>query len=243
MIDVSEVAAGIHRVSLFNEDDLVKAGILWPDVSYNLFVFDGPTSAILETLYRRSFERVVERVGGIVKGSGGVSALGHVIVPHHEGDSSGALNQWLKAAPRATVLCSELCAGLNLRDVSDREPVVVEDGAVVDLGRHRLRFIMTPHINQWDSLMVYEETTRTLFPNDLVSHPGVAVTTREDPTEQALGAARHLGYQPNDRQSLLRTLDRIGSLEVETIANMHGPTVYGHFQALVRAFRASELSS
>jgi hypothetical protein len=35
VIDVSEIAAGIYRVSLFNEDDLVRAGITWPDVSNN----------------------------------------------------------------------------------------------------------------------------------------------------------------------------------------------------------------
>jgi flavorubredoxin len=237
MIDVTEIAAGIHRVSLINEQDMVQAGILWPDVSYNMFVFSGATSAILETMYRRSFARLRGRIGELVD----VSRLGYVVVPHHEGDSSGALNEWLGAAPKATVLCSELCAALNLRDYGDREPRVVQDGEVVDLGAHRLRFILTPHINQWDSLMVYEENTRTLFPNDLFSHPGVGVTTRDDPSEAALGAARHLGYQPNDRASLLRALDKIAALPVDIIANMHGPTVYGHFDRLVATFRDHDL--
>jgi len=237
MIDVTEIAAGIHRVSLFNEEDLIEAGIAWPDVSYNMFVFGGGTPAILETLYRKTFARVRSRVGELVD----LAALGYVVVPHHEGDSSGALNEWLAAAPEASVLCSELCAGLNLRDYSDRAPRVVAEGEVVDLGTHRLRFIMTPHINQWDSLMVYEEKTRTLFPNDLFSHPGVAVTTRQDPSEAALGAARHLGYQPNDRTSLLATLNKLAPLSVDAIANMHGPTVYGHFERLVSTFRTHEL--
>jgi flavorubredoxin len=238
MIDVTEIAAGIHRVSLFNEEDLVQAGITWPDASYNMFVFTGTTPAILQTMFRKSFVRLRSRIGEIVD----LSRLSYVVVPHHEGDSSGALNEWLGLATTATVLCSEMCAALNLRDYADREPRVVQDGEVVDLGSHRLRFIMTPHINQWDSLMVYEESTRTLFPNDLFSHPGVAVTTRADPSEAALGAARHLGYQPNDRASLLRALDKIASLPVDTIANMHGPAVYGHFDRLVATFRDHELS-
>jgi flavorubredoxin len=239
MIDVTEIAPGIHRVSLFNEEDLVKAGIFWPDVSFNMFVFGGKTPAILETMYRKSFARLRGRIGELVD----VSRIGHVIVPHHEGDSSGALNEWLAAAPKATVLCSEMCATLNLRDFSDREPRVVADGEVVDLGAHRLRFLMTPHINQWDSMMVFEEKTGTLFPNDLFSHPGVAVTTRDDPSEAALGAARGLGYQPNDRKSLLEALDKIAPLPVQIVANMHGPTVYGHFEKLVATFRKNELSA
>ena len=238
MIDVSEVAKGIYRVSLFNEDDLVKAGIIWPDVTFNAFVFKGDKPAILQTLFRKSFDRVRRRVSEIVD----IAKLAHVIVPHHEGDSSGAVNEWLAAAPKATVLCSELCAALSLRDFSDREPRVVNEDEVLDLGSHRLRFIMTPQVNQWDSMMVYEETTRTLFPNDLFSHPGTTVVTREDPSEAALGAARHLGYQPNDRVSLLRALEKIAPLKVDIIANMHGPAVMGHFESLVRTFRTSELS-
>jgi flavorubredoxin len=239
MIDVTEIAAGIHRVSIFDEEDLVKAGMFWPGVSYNAFVFQGEQPALLGTLYRRSFARVRARVAEIVD----LAKLRYVVVPHHEGDSSGAVNEWIAAAPRAEVLCSDLCAAVNLRDFANREPRVVADGEVVDLGPRRLRFFMTPQVNQWDSLMVYEETSRTLFPNDLFSHPGTAVTTRDDPSEAALGAARHLGYQPNDRTSLLRALDKIAALKVDTIANMHGPTVYGHFDALVSTFRKSELAA
>jgi flavorubredoxin len=236
MIDVTEIAAGIHRVSLFNEEDLVAAGIIWPDVSFNLFVIGG--QAIIGTLFRRSFARVRGRVAEITE----LARLGHVIVPHHEGDSSGAINDWLAAAPAAQAVCSEMCAALNLRDLADRAPRVVADDERLDLPAHRLRFLMTPQVNQWDSLMVYEEKTRTLFPNDLFSHPGTVVSTREDPSPAALGAARHLGYQPNDRASLARALDKIAPLGVDVVANMHGPAVYGHFDRLVETFRSSDLS-
>jgi flavorubredoxin len=237
MIDVTEIATGIFRVSTFDEDDLVRAGITWPGVSYNLFVFKGARSAILGTMFRKSFARITKRVAEIVD----VARLEHIIVPHHEGDSSGALNEWLAAAPSATVLCSEMCAALNLRDFADREPRVLKDDEVVDLGAHRLRFLMTPQVNQWDSLMVHEEKTRTLFPNDLFSHPGIAVTARDDSSGAALGAARELGYQPNDRASLIRALDKIERLAVDAVANMHGPIAYGHFDKLVKTFRQNEL--
>jgi flavorubredoxin len=237
-MDVTEIGKGIFRVSLFDEQDLVQGGLIWPGVSFNIFVFKGPRTAVLGTLMRKSFARVKAKVAEIID----ISKLDTIVVPHHEGDSDGAINEWLAAAPRATVLCSELCAAINLRDFADREPRVVKDDEVVDLGVHRLRFLMTPQVNQWDSLMVYDETTRTLFPNDLFSHPGTAVTIRDDTSEAALGAARHLGYQPNDRASLVRALDKIASLKVDVIAKMHGPTAYGYFEALVRTFRQNELT-
>lgn len=238
MLDVTEIAKGILRVSFWDEEDLVKAGIIWPGVTFNMFVVKGSKTAIIHTMYRRSFERIRQRIADELD----VKNLGYIVVPHHEGDSSGAVNEWARVAPRAEILCSELCAALSLRDFSDRTPRVVKEDDVVDLGAHRLRFLMTPQVNQWDSMMIYEETTRTLFPNDLFSHMGVAATTYDDPTRAALAAARELGYQPNDRQSLLRALEKIAPLKVDVVANMHGPTVFGHFGALVKGFRENELA-
>lgn len=239
MIDATEIAKGIYRIAIWDEEDLVKAGILWPGATYNMFLVKADQPAVIQTMFRRSFKRLRDRVSQIVD----PARLSYIVVPHHEGDSSGAVNEWLAAAPKAVALCSELCAGLSLRDFSDREPRVVKDDEVVDLGSHRLRFLITPQVNQWDSLMAYEETTKTLFPNDLFSSFGVEVTTTEDRSKVALGAARELGYQPNDRASLDRALDKIEPLEVKVIATMHGPTIIGHYDRFVRAFRENSLAA
>ena len=60
---------------------------------------------------------------------------------------------------------------LSLRDLAERPPQVVGDGETVDLGTHQVRFLITPQVNQWDSLMVYEETTGTLFSKGLSRCP------------------------------------------------------------------------
>jgi flavorubredoxin len=31
---------------------------------------------------------------------------------------------------------------------------------------------MTPHVHHWDSMIVFEETTKSLFPSDLFIQPG-----------------------------------------------------------------------
>jgi len=238
MIDSTEIARGIFRISMWDEEDLLKAKLLWPGATYNMFLIHGDKPAIIQTMLRRSFRRLRDRVKSIL-GSGEVS---YIVVPHHEGDSSGAVNEWAEAAPGAEILCSELCAALSLRDFSDKEPRVVADNEVVDLGSHRLRFFMTPQVNQWDSLMVYEEATGTLFPNDLFSAMGTHVTTDLDHSEAALGAARHLGYQADDRASLKRALDWIEKLDVKLIAPMHGPAVTAHLDKLLRTFRGQALA-
>ena len=42
-----------------------------------------------------------------------------------------------------------------------------------EIGRRSLRFLETPHVHHWDSMMVFDEATRSLFPADLIQ-PGAA---------------------------------------------------------------------
>jgi len=237
MINSTEIAKGVHRISFYNEGDL--SGIAVPGASYNIFLIASERSAIINTMYRRTFKRLRDKVSEILD----PTSLCYMIVPHHEGDSSGAVNEWLSAAPGATPVCSELCAMLSLRDFADKEPMVVTDDKVIDLGSHRLRFLITPHINQWDSLMVYEETTGTLFPNDLFAMFGIEVTTDRDVSRENLEGARQVGYQPDDRVSLNRALDKIERLQLRAIAPMHGPVLTAHFEELIGCFREDSVAS
>ncbi len=237
MIQTTEIAKEVYRIAMWDEPDLVEAKILWPGATYNLFLVRAKQPAIIQTMFRRAFTRLREHMRKTLD----PAALRYIVVPHHEGDSSGAVNEWVDAAPQAAVLCSELCAALSLRDLSRKEPQVVGDSEVVDLGTHRLRFLMTPQVNQWDSLMVYEETTGTLFPNDLFSSLGTEPVTDKDRSREALGAARELGYQADDRKQLGQALDKLASLGIKVIAPMHGPTLTGHVSDMLQAFRDNAL--
>jgi len=236
MIDSTEIARGIYRISLW--DDPCLAGISYPDSSYNMFLVAAEKPAIINTMFRRSFTKLRAKVAEIVD----PASLRYVVVPHHEGDSSGAVNEWLAAAPVAVALCSELCAVLSLRDLADRPPQVVADGETVDLGAHRLRFLITPQVNQWDSLMVHEETTGTLFSNDLFSMPGVGILCGEDLSEECLRSTREVGYQPEDGAKLLAAIEKIERLRLSSTGVMHGPTITGHFDELLGAFRKHSLA-
>jgi flavorubredoxin len=238
MIQTTEIARGIYRIAMWDETDLVEAKIFWPGATYNLFLIRAKQPAIIQTMFRRSFGRLSDHMRQTLD----PAELRYIVVPHHEGDSSGAVNEWAHAAPNAVILCSELCAALSLRDLAMKEPRVVGDGEVLDLGTHRLQFLMTPQVNQWDSLMVYEEQTGTLFPNDLFSSLGTEAVTSKDRSLEALGAARELGYQADDRKSLGQALDKLAPLRIKVIAPMHGSTLTAHVDSMLRAFRDNALA-
>lgn len=68
------------------------------------------------------------------------------------------------------------------------------DGDVLDLGTHKLRFLETPHVHHWDSMILFEETTRSVFPADLYIQPGEQpVTVAEDLGQEMCAYYAELG--------------------------------------------------
>ncbi len=64
-------------------------------------------------------------------------------------------------------------AGVSLNDLADSPPVPLKDGQVIELGRHRVRHIDTPHVSHaWEARVLYEETTKTFPCSDLFTQLG-----------------------------------------------------------------------
>jgi flavorubredoxin len=92
---------------------------------------------------------------------------------HFESDECGALNEWLRLAPRAQAVCSFVGAMVMVNDFADRPARSLKDEEVLAIGRRRLRFLSTPHVpHGWDAGLFFEETDRTLFCSDLFFHGG-----------------------------------------------------------------------
>jgi flavorubredoxin len=43
---------------------------------------------------------------------------------------------------------------------------------MLDLSQHKLRFLVTPYVHAWDSVLAYDEMTGALFSSDLFLQPG-----------------------------------------------------------------------
>jgi flavorubredoxin len=101
--------------------------------------------------------------------------LAYVIVPHFEADECGGMYRFVQGSPNSTLLCSEAGHLLNFSAWDYTGPYKgKKDGERVELGKHTLRFLETPHVHHWDSMMVVEETTSSLFPADLFIQRGAA---------------------------------------------------------------------
>jgi len=216
---VNEIAAGIHRVSMYQADG-PPGGI-----TFNQFVITGAAPLLFHTGTRQLFPAVRDAVATVVDPTSirWISS-GHASRP----DEFGALNEWESLAPTATAAHGRTGCFLCLSDMSTRVPRALADDEVIDVGDHRLRWIDTPHVpGPWEAGVLFDESTRTLFCGDLFSRTGEAAATTEDTIVDAAIAHDQLmhghAYTPNTGP----TLRRLAALQPERLALMHGPTFVG----------------
>ncbi|HZT34998.1 MAG TPA: hypothetical protein VFA15_03690, partial [Nitrososphaera sp.] len=156
---VSEITDGIYRISGFVEDY---------GITFNQFLIGDERPTLIHTGPVGMYEAVAERVKEVIP----LEKLAHVAFLHFESDEWGGM-EFLKS-PDVKLLCSDLSSKLNLTgwDGVPIHHIAFWDNDVLKTGRRSLRFIMTPHVHHWDSMMIFEDTTKSLFPSDLFIQPG-----------------------------------------------------------------------
>jgi len=229
MATITEVAEDIYRVN---------AELPGRPVTVSMFVIDDEEPTLVETGHRKLHDEIRDAVRKVID----PSRLRYVVVPHFEADECGGLNHFLDAAPHAVPVASPVGAATSISDFAIRDPLRADEDTVLDVGRHRLRFLVTPYVHAWDSMLAFDETTRTLFSSDLFMHPGAgpAVTDR-DISEEMVSYTRSIGLFPS-RAHLDAALDKIDRLNPATLACHHGTVKTGAVEAHLQAFRLHDVT-
>jgi flavorubredoxin len=137
------------------------------------------------------------------------------------------MNLWLAEAPRAQVVHGHTACDISLNDLADRPPRSVADGELITSGRRRIRYFDTPHVpHAWESGVIFEETTATLFCGDLFTQLGAEAVTDSDIVPAAI-AAEDTFHSTSIGQATAPTIRRLAALKPAALALMHGPTFFG----------------
>jgi len=221
---INEIADGIYRLSTLTE--AVPGGF-----TFNQFLVNADEPLLFHTGLKGLFPSVSQAVATVMP----VEHLRWVSFGHWEADESGALNDWLQAAPKAELAVGAIDTMLSGNDQAVRPPRPLADGEVLDLGGKRVRWIDTPHVpHGWDAGLLYEETTGTLLCGDLFTQGGDTATTEAD----IVGPAAALEDMMNATSLTPRTAPTIrtlADLKPATLGLMHGPSFTGDASAALGA--------
>jgi flavorubredoxin len=221
---VDEVAEGVYRIS-------TPVTILPGGFSFNQYLILDEQPLLFHSGPRRLFPLVSEAVAAVMP----LGRLRYVGLSHFEADECGALNEFLEVAPQSEPVCGQIAAMVSVADFADRPPRGLADGETLELGRHRVRWIDTPHVpHGWECGYLFEERTRTLLCGDLFTQGGAehAPLTESDilgPSEAMRASLDYFAHGVNTRPSL----ERLAALAPTTLACMHGSAWRGDGRGLL----------
>ncbi|SNS11813.1 hypothetical protein SAMN06265795_101103 [Noviherbaspirillum humi] len=223
---IDEIADGIYRIFTPVGPEVVPGGF-----SFNQYLIADDRPLLYHTGPRKLFPQVSEAIERVLP----VSSLAYIGFSHVEADECGALNEFLDAAPCAVPLCSPVAAMVSINDIALRPARALAEGEVLDLGRHKLRLLATPHLpHGWECAMAFEETTRTLLCGDLFTQPGSshAPLVESDILEPSETFRQQMDYFAHSPDTRLH-LSRLSALQPTTLACMHGSAWRGNGAALL----------
>ena len=212
---VDQVAGGIYRISAFNSDH---------GITFNQFLIDDERPTLIHTGEWDHYERIRGAIRQVLD----PATLANIVLLHWEGDENGGMDRFMTEAKDAELVGSALSIMLNAHGFGVHDRVRgFKDGEKLELGRHTLRFLETPHVHHWDSMMVVEEATNSLFPSDLFLQPGEQpAVVSENLSAGMLEVYRGAGIFAHETP-VRAVANRIEALAPDWIHAMHGGTITG----------------
>ncbi|MEA2106842.1 MAG: FprA family A-type flavoprotein [Bacteroidota bacterium] len=216
------IGANDRRTSLFEN--------MWPlpyGISYNSYLIVDDKIALIDTLEQGSsddyLEKIEERIGKD-------RSIDYLIINHMEPDHSGAIKSIVERYPEIKIVG-------NLKTFKIVESyygyqdkwLQIEDGSQIDLGHHKLKFVMTPWVHWPETMMTYDETDKMLFSGDAFASFGALdggifddEIEFEDYYEEEMRRyySNIVGQYSNMVQKAFKKLDGI---EIKYICAAHGP--------------------
>ena len=221
MVSTTEIAADVYRISVFVPEI---------NLEFSHFLVKDDEPLLFHAGLRGMFPILREEVSRIID----ISTIKHIGFSHFESDECGALNHWLEMAPAAQPVCGLVGALVSVNDFSIRPARVLTRDDVLTTGRHRFRFIPTPHVpHGWDAGVLFEESEQTLFCSDLFHQWGhrepitagdILGRCKDALLEAEKGPfANYVPYTHNTG----RVLETLAQYEPKALAAMHGSTYFG----------------
>lgn len=139
---------------------------IWPldrGVAYNSYLIVDEKTALVDTIEDRAAGNYIERIEKLLNGK----KLDYLIINHMEPDHSGEIKEIIDrfkgvqlVGNSKTFKIVEAYWGIN------DNLLEVADGQMLDLGHHKLQFVMTPWVHWPETMMTYDTTEKVLFSGD-----------------------------------------------------------------------------
>lgn len=165
MVQKSTIKGNVHYVGVNDRTKHLFEG-MWPlpyGVSYNSYLIDDEKIALIDTVDICYFEVYLRKIKQVI----GERPIDYLIINHMEPDHSGSIRLIKQHYPDIVIVGNKQTFGMveGFYGVTG-EQHLVGDGDSLDLGKHKVRFYMTPMVHWPETMMTFDETEHILFSGD-----------------------------------------------------------------------------
>ena len=201
-------------------------------VSYNSYVIQDEKIAIMETVDKRAIKEWVENIEKTL----GENIPEYLVVSHLEPDHSAGIEIITEKYPEMKIVlskkASEMLPQFINKDLSERY-IIMQEGSILDLGYHKLQFIMAPMVHWPEVMVAYEQTEKILFSADGFGKFGSLDVAEEWDDEARRYYFNIVGKYGMQVQALLR---KVANLEIKIICPLHGPVLKENLEYYINKY-------
>ena len=220
--DITWVGANDRRLAMFEGVYSVPKG-----VSYNSYLLQDEKTVLLDTVDKAVHHSFIKNITFALNGR----SIDYLIVQHMEPDHSAGIRDLILRYPDMKIICSaktlEFIKQFYESDIDSRVQTV-QEGDVLDTGKHKLHFIMAPMVHWPEVMVTYDSTDKVFFSADAFgcfgALNGAIFADEVDFAKDYMDEARRyyaniVGKYGAQVETLL---NKASSLEINMICPLHG---------------------
>ena len=225
--DITYIGASDKNIKLFEGQYVLKNGM-----SYNSYLIKDEKNVILDTIDEKVTDIWLEN---LEKALGGEKP-DYLVVSHMEPDHAYNIGILAEKYPEMKIVGNQITFNMISNffktDIQKRKFVVME-GDILDIGKHKLQFFMTPMVHWPEVMVTYEQTEKILFSADAFGKFG-ALDVEDNWIDEArryyIGIVGKYGMQV---QALLK---KAAGLDIKMICPLHGPILKENLEYYINKY-------
>ena len=213
--DIIHIGASDKDIKIFENQYILENGM-----SYNSYLIKDEKNVILDTIDEKLTDIWLENLEKALNGE----KPDYLIVSHMEPDHAYNIGELARKYPEMKIVGNQLTFNMLTNffkeiDFSNRKVVVME-GDVLDIGKHKLQFFMAPMVHWPEVMVTYEQTEKILFSADGFGKFGALDVDEEWDCEARRYYFGIVGKYGMQVQALLK---KAATLDIQMICPLHGP--------------------
>ncbi len=214
--DIIHIGASDKDIKLFEGQYVLENGM-----AYNSYLIKDKEYVIFDTVDEKVTGQWLQKLSEELDGK----SPDYLIVSHMEPDHAYNIGILAEKYPDMKIVGNQITFNIlsNFFDIDlSKRKVIVSEGDILDIGKHKLQFIMAPMIHWPEVMMTYDQTDKILFSADAFGKFGALDVDEEWDCEARRYYFGIVGKYGDQVQALLK---KAANLDIQTICPLHGPVL------------------